>query len=67
VWNWRRTTPPTVLDGFYKTIIEDKKKLDLKPGNLYQAAVYAWNALREDKMISNVKFDTKNGLYTITA
>jgi hypothetical protein len=59
--------PTTVLDGFYKAIIEDKKKLDLKPANLYQAAVYAWNAFREDKTISNVKFDTKKGLYTIAA
>jgi hypothetical protein len=59
--------PTTVLDAFYKAIIEDKKKLDLKPANFYQAAVYAWNAFREDKTISNVKFDTKKGLYTITA
>jgi hypothetical protein len=56
-----------VLDGFYKAIIEDRKKLDLKPANLYQAAVYAWNAFREDKTINNVKFDTRKGLYTIAA
>jgi hypothetical protein len=56
-----------VLDGFFKALIEDKKKLDLKPANLYQAAVYAWNAFREDKTISNVKYDIKKGLYTITA
>ena len=29
--------PTTVLDGFFKALIEDKKKLDLKPANLYQA------------------------------
>ena len=59
--------PTTVLDNFFKAVIEDKKKLDVKPANLYQAAVYAWNAFREDKTISNVKFDTKKGLYTIAA
>ena len=29
---------------FYKAIIKDQKKLELKPGNLYQAALYALNA-----------------------
>ena len=47
--------------------MEDKKKLELKPGNFYQASIYAWNAYREDKTISNVKYDTKKGLYTVAA
>ena len=59
--------PTTVLDTFFKDLIEDKKKLGLKQGNLYQAAVYAWNAFREDKTISSVKYDTKKGLYTVAA
>ena len=59
--------PTTVLDTFFKSLIEDKKKIDLKQGNLYQAAVYAWNAFREDKTISSVKYDTKKGLYTVAA
>jgi hypothetical protein len=41
--------------------------LDLKAANLYQASVYAWNAFREDKTITNVKYDTKKGFYTIAA
>ena len=44
--------PTTVLDAFLKSIIEDKRKLDLKPANLYQASIYAWNAFREGKTIS---------------
>jgi hypothetical protein len=59
--------PTTVLDAFYKSAIEDKRKVDLKPGNFYQAGIYAWNAFREDKQISSVKFDTKKGFYTVTA
>jgi hypothetical protein len=59
--------PTTVLDTFCKALIEDKKKLDLKPGNLYQAAVYAWNAFREGKTITSVKYDTKKGFYTVAA
>jgi hypothetical protein len=59
--------PTTVLDAFLKSIIEDKRKLDLKPANLYQASIYAWNAFREDKTITTVKYDTKKGLYTVSA
>ncbi len=29
--------PTTVLDGFLKSIAEDKRKLELKPANFYQA------------------------------
>ena len=32
------------ISMFYKAIIDDKTKLDLKPANLYQAALYALNA-----------------------
>ena len=59
--------PTTVLDGFLKSLLEDKRKMELKPANLYQGCVYAWNAFREDKPLTNVKYDTKKGLYAITA
>jgi len=59
--------PTTVLDSFFKALAEDKRKLDLKPANFYQASVYAWNAFREGKTIANVKHDTKKGFYAIAA
>jgi hypothetical protein len=59
--------PTTVLDTFLKSAIEDKKKLDLKLGNFYQACIYAWNASREDKSINTVKYDTKKGFYAVAA
>jgi hypothetical protein len=59
--------PTTVLDAFLKSAIEDKKKLDLKLGNFYQASVYAWNAFREDKSINTVKYDTRKGFYPVAA
>jgi hypothetical protein len=59
--------PTTVLDAFLKSAIEEKKKLDLKLGNFYQACIYAWNALREDKTITTVKYDTKKGFYAVAA
>jgi hypothetical protein len=59
--------PTTVLDGFLKAAVEDPGKLDLKPANYYQACVYAWNAYREDKTITSVKYDTKKGFYTVAA
>jgi hypothetical protein len=59
--------PTTVLDAFLKSIVEDKKKLDLKPANLFQASIYVWNAFREGKTITSVKYDTKKGLYQVVA
>jgi hypothetical protein len=59
--------PTTVLDAFLKSIIEEKKKWDVKSANLYQASVYAWNAYRENKTITSVKYDTLKGLYTVAA
>jgi hypothetical protein len=45
--------------------IEDKRKIDLKPANRFQASVCAWNAYREGKTITSVKYDTKKGLRTV--
>ena len=59
--------PTTVLDAFLKSVIEDKRKIELKAGNFYQACIYAWNAYREDKTITTVKYDTKKGLYAVAA
>jgi hypothetical protein len=59
--------PTTVLDAFFKSIVEDKKKLELKPGNFYQASIYAWNAFRENKTITSVKYDTRKGFYAVAA
>jgi hypothetical protein len=57
--------PATVLDNWLKMLAEDKKTRakDVKPGNYYQACIFAWNAYRDGKAISAVKFDTKKGLY----
>jgi hypothetical protein len=59
--------PTTVLDAFLKSVVEEKKKLELKPTNFYQASIYAWNASREGKTFTSVKYDTKKGLYTVAA
>jgi hypothetical protein len=59
--------PTTVLDTFLKSVFEEKKKWDLHPANLYQASVYAWNAYRDNKTITSVKYDTKKGLYNVAA
>jgi hypothetical protein len=59
--------PTTVLDGFLKSVVEEKKKLELRPANFYQACLYAWNAYREGKTFTSVKWDTKKGLYAVAA
>ena len=59
--------PTTVLDTFLKSVFEEKKKWDLNQANLYQGCIYAWNAYREAKTITSVKYDTRKGLYTVAA
>jgi hypothetical protein len=59
--------PTTVLDAFLKSIVEDKRKLELRPANFYQASIYAWNAFRDDKRLTSIKYDTKKGLYQVAA
>ena len=59
--------PTTVLDTFLKSVFEEKKKWDLNQANLYQGCIYAWNAYREGKTITSVKYDTRKGLYTVAA
>lgn len=59
--------PATVLDTWLKNLKEDPKGKDnLKPGNYYQGCIFAWNALRDNKTIATIKFDTKKGLHTVS-
>ena len=58
--------PTTVLDSWLKGMAEKRGKAELKPANLYQGCVFAWNAYREGKTISTIKFDTKKGLYAVS-
>src|SRR5262249_36725720 len=59
--------PPTNLDARLKAMAEKRgAKTEVKPANLYQGCVFAWNAYREGKTISTIKFDTKKGLYAVS-
>jgi hypothetical protein len=58
--------PATVLDGWLKSLVENKgkgQKQDLKAGNYYQGCIYAWNAFREKRGLSRITYDTKKGLW----
>jgi hypothetical protein len=58
--------PSTVLDAWLKAMVEKRgAKNELKPANLYQGCVFAWNAHREGKAIQNIKHDPKKGLYDV--
>ena len=59
--------PTTVLDAFLKSASRTRGRQELKAGNFYQASIYAWNAFREDKTITTVKYDTKKGFYAVAA
>jgi hypothetical protein len=62
---YAENAPSTILDAWLKAMAEKRgAKTEVKPANLYQGCVFAWNAYREGKTISSIKFDTKKGLYT---
>ena len=44
---------------------EKRGRNELKPANLYQGCIFAWNAFREGKTITAIKYDTKKGLYPV--
>lgn len=55
--------PSTVLDAWLKEVKEDVDTVpDFKPGYLYQACIYGWNAFRDHKTLSSIRYDTKKGL-----
>lgn len=59
------TAPSTVLDNWLKAIKESGKqrKNDIKPAQLYQGCIFAWNAFREEKQISRINADTRKGYW----
>jgi hypothetical protein len=59
-------SPTTVLDAWLKAMVEKRgAKNELKPANLYQGCIFAWNAHREGKTIQTIRFDAKKGLYAV--
>jgi hypothetical protein len=68
--NYDDTAPETVLDNWLKELKENKdrkRELEIKPSNLYQGCIFAWNASRAAKPVKEIKFDTKKGFYEVAA
>jgi hypothetical protein len=63
--SWSENAPTTVLDAWLKAMAEKRGRNELKPANLYQGSIFAWNAFREGKTITTIKYDTKKGLHPI--
>lgn len=59
--------PAAVLDKWLKDVHEKKTPVSLKigPANLYQGSIFAWNAFRQEKLIKDIKFDTKKGYHEV--
>lgn len=64
---YEEDAPSSVLDEWLKAVkdVDSKRKLRLKPGNYYQACIYAWNAFREEKRIKDIRFRVDKGLLDI--
>lgn len=58
---FEQNAPATVLDDWFKAAKEDELKEKLKPAQLYQGSIYAWNAFREEKQLKDIKSDTRKG------
>ena len=64
---YTENAPSTILDAWLKAMAEKRgAKTEVKPANLYHGCVFAWNAYREGKTISSIKYDTKKGLYAVS-
>jgi hypothetical protein len=60
-------TPERVLDLWLRSIFEGTFEPVAKFGakNVYQGCIYAWNAARENKRISTIKYEVKKNVATI--
>lgn len=56
-------SPETMLDLWLRRAHE--KEIELKAGQYYQGTAYAWHAMRDNKPIREIKYDTKKGLNEI--
>jgi hypothetical protein len=60
------TAPASILDSWLKSLKEDRRNIEkLKPGNFYQGCIFAWNAFRESRTITAIKYKTDKGLYRV--
>ena len=58
--------PTTLLDAWLKAAIENKgQKRELKPAQFYPGSIFAWNAYRENRTITSIKFDTRKGMLAV--
>ena len=52
----------TVLDTWLKEVKEDEDCIpNFKPGHLYQGCIYAWNAFRDHKTLTSIRYDVRKG------
>jgi hypothetical protein len=60
-----KTAAATVLSNWLKEQREPKRyrHFRMKPGNFYQACIYAWNGYREERALTSIKSDTKKGIF----
>jgi hypothetical protein len=58
--------PQTALDVWLRSIYEGTADFeDFGPGNYFQGCVYAWNAARENKLVTTIRFEVKKNFATI--
>jgi hypothetical protein len=58
------TAPSTKLDNWLKQVKERTDRKRPKPAQFYQGCIYAWNAFRMGKTISDIRADARKGLFS---
>lgn len=53
--------PSSMLDAWLRLQKEEKPE-GLKPGNIWQGCVYAWNSYREGRSLRDIRYNTTKGM-----
>jgi len=57
--------PTRVLAQWLQQAKDGTLKDDPKPAQLYQGCIYAWNRYRDEKIVKEIRFDTRKGMYEL--
>jgi hypothetical protein len=55
--------PATALDAWLRRLKDKVNRLQVRPLQIYQACVFAWNAEMDGKTLPRIVYDTKKGLF----
>jgi hypothetical protein len=64
--DFNEAAPSTLLSSWLQVQNGPDRDRDVKPKHAYQASVFCWNAQRENRTISTVRYEAKKSYYKIS-